>query len=119
MNVTQLSEVQHVQVYIVTERLREHLRPALLVRHLGVTIIYIDPRTPRARAVEWSVDNLTRPEREYLRAVLGQPPIGHPLEDWIMDDPVCEWFPPTLRLPEQRAQADRDSGYTTSSARRR
>lgn len=106
MNVVQLSSVQHPAVYFESEWLAEHLRPAFVIRHVGVTVIYLDPRTPRAEAVGWSVDNLTRPEREYIRAVLQQPPIGHPMDDWIMEDPVCEWFPDALRLPDWQEAAE-------------
>jgi hypothetical protein len=63
-------------VRIVQRHLSDWLRPSHVVRHVGVTIIFTDPRSTRVEVILWMIENLSVAERDYVRAAHGEPPVG-------------------------------------------
>jgi hypothetical protein len=71
-----------------------------VVRHLGVTLLAIDPRSSRAEVARWTPENMTIAERDVLRAAYGQPPVGEPLDAELVSDlPFPLVVPRAARLP--------------------
>lgn len=94
--------VKQRRVYVVLRELPDELRPRHAVRHLGTTVFFTDPRTTRAEAVAWLIDNATVEERNVVRAAYGQPPVGQQLDPAVLDGlcwPVPEALIPPRRLP--------------------
>ena len=74
-------------------------RPALVVRHNGVTVMAVDPTATRLEMMGWTADNLTEAELTIYRTAYGEPPVGQPVsEKWMGDDPVETYIPPVLTL---------------------
>jgi hypothetical protein len=79
--------------------LPESCQPGWVVRHRGVTLVAIDPRTTNRTATEWIVTALTTDELNVVRTANGAPPVGEPCPDrWMEDCPVDTWVPMSLRL---------------------
>ena len=88
-----------VQCRVQFRELPEDYRPALVIRHLGITVVVTDPRATCLEMMEWSADMLSRSELDVLRAAHGQPPVGHPVDEkWMLDQPVPQYIPESLTL---------------------
>ena len=86
-------------LYLQFRVLPDSCRPCWLYREDGATLIAIDPRTTKAEAIVWCVDNLTTAELNAYRAAYGLPCVGVPLPEGVMvDEPVDCYIPPALRL---------------------
>ncbi len=59
-------------------------------------------------AAGWALDNLTIPERAYLRRATGQPPPPAGLEPWALDCKARDFAIPALLPPHWRSAASRD-----------
>lgn len=90
-------------VVIVLRELPEDLRPCYVGRRPGITVLFTDPRSDRLEALEWVIDHLTVEEREHLRAAYGQPPIGQPIADRLVEG-RCDYVPAELQAPAIRPQ---------------
>lgn len=101
--------------------LPEACRPAHVVRHLGITLIAVDPRSTRLEVVAWGVDNLTVEENNDARRSYGEPPVGEPIDDEWMNDklfpievPLAAQLrsrPPHRKFPLDPSTADRPIPY--------
>jgi hypothetical protein len=87
-------------VYTQVRFLPEECRPAYVVRHLGVTLLAVDPRSASRELVAWSGEHLTLAERNAYRAAYGEPPVGEQMTSrWSTDLPVLTIIPEALKLP--------------------
>jgi hypothetical protein len=94
LTVTTVFSTEH---YMEIRFLPAPCRPCWLVRHDGVTLVAVDPRTTRAELVQWAVDNLSPAEQNAYRAAYNQPRHGLPLDDeWMGDDLIPHDMPPSL-----------------------
>lgn len=86
--------------YVQMRLLPETCRPAYVVRHRGVTLIAIDPRSTRGEFADWAPGHLLRWERDVCRRAYGMPPIepSRPLVEQP-DLPVVAVVPAPLRYP--------------------
>lgn len=70
---------------VIDPDLPAHMHPCHVVRTRGVTVVFMLPEVRPTVATQWSIDNLSPAERNYIRASLGEPPVGQRLSDWLMD----------------------------------
>lgn len=90
-------------VYLEYRPVPAELGPCHVARGERVTLLYVDPRVTCRAASTWIIENLSRPEQNYIRAAYGVPPVGQGGDpDWVSDRPVGEtcWVPDLLCPPD-------------------
>ena len=96
--------VDHVRVLV--RLLPEPCRPAHVIRHCGITVIAVDPRSTRAQITCWGPDHLTEPEMNTFRDAYDEPPVGQPLTDvWMSDLPFPLEVPARVRMTGTPSEA--------------
>lgn len=101
--------LQTARVLITHRPLPPENYPVYVHRYRGLTIVIIDPTTTRLESAEAMIDALTEGEVNYLRAALGEPPVGQPADErWFTTEqvPGDDALPPELVLPRHAQPVD-------------
>lgn len=77
-----------------------------VVRHLGITVLTVDPRATKLEVHDYCAQMLTRAENNRLREACGQPACGQPMDDAMMEGlaMTADELPADLRWPPARVQ---------------
>ncbi len=72
-----------------------------MARDGDLLLLAVQLGAPRRDVVACLVANLTVREQNALRAAFGQPPVGQPISDRLLEGHVTFDVPPALRLPQE------------------
>lgn len=89
-------------LYLLVEYLPPLVRPAHLVRHHGVTLVYVHPEALRVEVAFWVREHLDAAERLLLREAYGLSPdlAAPPVDEMLEGDVSSAPIPMLLRLPD-------------------
>lgn len=85
--------------FVSIRRLCACCYPVKITRGDGWTLQEIDPRAPKAEMLAVAYRQLRTAEIEAGRRAYGQPPIGQPMSQSLLEGQVLPYVPPSLRVP--------------------
>lgn len=83
-------------IYVWITELPEAGRPCMVSRSARTTLLAIHPGVSRLSIIDWANTNLSDWELNLYRAAYGQPPVGQPMQEWIMQGETFPTVPPAI-----------------------
>ncbi len=91
-----------MRFYLTLRDLPPAVRPCAVARRGERVLLAVQPGALRANVMTWCVANLSRDEQNALRAGLGQPRVGQPIDLWLTEGHVTREVPLGLRLVQEQ-----------------
>lgn len=95
--------------YLTIEPLPPECRPCHVSRRGAAFLLWCHSTALRVEVALWTADNLTRAELNALRAAFGQPPVGMPMDEGVLDGtmetvrvPAAVWLGPDVLHRQER-----------------
>ncbi len=90
-----------MRLYLTLRHLPAAKRPCAVARDGDLLLLAVQLGAPRRDVVACLVESLTVDEQNALRAAFGQPPVGQPITDRLLEGHITFDVPPALRLPQE------------------
>lgn len=85
--------------YVSIRQLCNCCFPLRVTRKGSVTLVVVDPRATKAEMLEATIGVLDLWEYDAARRAYGQPPAGHPMDEFFLEGAVMPYVPPSIRVP--------------------